>query len=364
MVRITTPCRLPSRWPTLLAGALLLAGGCSAPRRPLLVPDENSPVWPPPPHQARIRYLGQIASADDLGATRPVLAALGDLIAGRKEPVKLYGPRAAVCTPDGRFLFVSDPGGRCLHLFDLEQRRHRRILGPDQSPLLTPVDLCLGPDGSVFVCDSEAVAIHRYDAATGRWLESLRVPDELMRPAALAYDFERDELLVADSAGHDIKVLDRQGRLLRIIGRRGAAPGEFNFPCGIALAGQTLWVADAGNHRVQGLDLRGEPKAVFGHAGDAPGDLALPKDVAVDSDGHVYVVDARFENVQVFDEQGRLLLFFGQEGSGPGEFWLPGGIFIDANDRIWICDTYNGRLQVFEYLKLEQSDTSDKADAP
>jgi len=138
--------------------------------------------------------------------------------------------------------------------------------------------------------------------------------------------------------------------LLRIIGRRGTKPGEFNYPCDITFANNLLWITDSGNHRVQAVRPTGEPVASFGQAGDAPGDLALPKGIAVDPDGHVYVTDGRFENVQVFDSSGRLLLVLGEEGVGPGEFWLPGGVFIDERSRIWICDTYNGRVQVFEYL--------------
>ncbi len=357
-----------SRWPVhfrlgVLAASLAVCG-CARSTGPIFDASRSGLAWPPPPHPARIRYLGQIGSAADLRAPRSPLAALGDLAVGKKEPPRLYGPRAALCTPDGEALWVADPGGRCLHLFDLARRTYRRIEGPRAAPLLTPVDLCLGPDRSIYVCDSEAAAIHRFESHTGRLLESLRVPSELRRPAALIYDDSAGALFVVDAAGHDIKVLDRSGRLLRLIGRRGAAPGEFNFPCGIAAAGDLLWVADAGNHRIQGLKRSGEPVAQFGRAGDAPGDLALPKDVAADSAGHLYVVDARFENVQVFDTAGRLLLFFGEEGSGPGQFWLPGGISIDADDRIWICDTYNRRVQVFQYVGPAPAVPGAKAETP
>jgi hypothetical protein len=167
---------------------------------------------------------------------------------------------------------------------------------------------------------------------------------------ALYYDSAAQELFVVDAAAHDIKVLAPDGRLRRIIGRRGRGPGEFNFPCDIAENDGLIWIVDAGNNRIQGLTRNGLAAVVFGTAGDAPGDLALPKSLAFDSDGNLYVVDARFENVQIFDQTGRLLLFFGREGIGPGEFWLPAGICIDPFDRIWICDTYNGRLQVFDYV--------------
>jgi streptogramin lyase len=247
-------------------------------------------------------------------------------------------------------VWVADPGGRCLHLFNLESREYRKITGMGTTDLLSPVGLCLGPPGTVLVCDSEAVSIHRFADRDGSWLGTLRLPEDLLRPVAAYYDPASEDLWVVDVLGHDLKVLDGGGALKRIVGRRGTGRGEFNYPCDIAAAEDRLWIADTGNHRVQAITRDGQPLVAFGQAGDASGDLAMPKSVSVDSFGHVYVVDGRFENVQVFDPEGKLLLFFGEEGTGPGQFWLPTDVFIEATNRIWIADTYNRRLQVFEHV--------------
>ncbi|UCE60953.1 MAG: hypothetical protein JSU63_04215 [Phycisphaerales bacterium] len=269
---------------------------------------------------------------------------------GRRAPDKLYGPRAVFCADDGHSVWVADPGGRRVHVFDLEERTYTKITQVRGLPLRSPVDVAAGPEGTVMVCDSESVAIHLFSGDRDDDVNSLRLPEEIQRPVALHYAEQLEEIFVVDAAAHDIKVLDTTGRLLRMIGRRGSGPGEFNFPCDIVEYDGRLWVVDAGNHRIQALTPLGKPLSEFGREGDAPGNLALPKGIAFDSEGHAYVVDARFENVQVFDRSGRLLLFFGDEGTGDGEFWLPSGISIDSRDRIWVCDTYNGRLQVFDYL--------------
>jgi sugar lactone lactonase YvrE len=333
----------------LLCG--LAVAGCSQRLEPVFEQPRFPISWPAAAAEARIRYVGQLASSADLKPPRKAFQALGELLLGAKEPQTLYGPRAVLCNADGTRVWVADPGGRCLHRFDLESREYSKIERAGETHLLSPVGLCRGAEDSVFVCDSEDVAVHRISGSDGALLGSLRLPEEVQRPVALSYDPNSDELYVVDVGAHDIKVLGPQGDLLRIIGRRGRGAGEFNFPCDIADDGEVLWVADTGNQRVQGLARSGEVVAVFGQTGDAPGDLAMPKAIALDSDGHLYVVDARFENVQIFDRSGVLLLFFGQEGSGPGEFWLPGGIFIDQKDRVWVCDSYNGRVQVFDYLK-------------
>ena len=334
----------------VLLGFAWIISGCAKPAGPLFDAPSTAIAWPPPPNPARIRYVGQLRTEDDLKRARSGFDVLEEFLVGKKPPASLYGPRAVVCTKDANRLWVADPGGRCLHLFDLERRKYLKVQRIGDSQLLSPVGLTLGPAGSIYVCDAERVAIYRVSDRDGRYLGTLRLPDELQRPAAMIYDDTAQELFVVDVTAHDVKVLDGEGALLRILGRRGTGPGQLNFPSAIAADEHRLWVADSGNHRVQAITRHGEPVAAFGHAGDAPGDLALPKGVAVDSDGHVYVVDGRFENIQVFDREGRLLLFFGEEGAGPGEFWLPGGVFIESTGRIWVCDAYNRRLQVFQYF--------------
>jgi len=317
---------------------------------PIFIPIEPPIVWPAPPLEPRVRYVGQIRGAEDLKPPRKAFQGLGELLVGKEPPSVFYGPHSVVCTEQGSKLWIADPGGRCIHLLDLDTRTYTKIEWAGESRILAPVGLTRGPNGSVYVCDSEQVAIHRF-GGDGQWAESLRLPEDVLRPVAAHFDEGAGELWVVDVLAHDVKVLTREGSLVRVVGRRGNGPGEFNFPCDIASDGETIWVVDTGNHRVQGLNRRGEPIRTFGQAGDGTGDLAMPKAAALDREGHVYVVDARFENVQVFDRDGRLLLVFGEEGTKPGEFWLPAGVHVDERDRIWVADMYNRRVQVFQYLR-------------
>ncbi|MBI5863120.1 MAG: 6-bladed beta-propeller [Planctomycetes bacterium] len=329
--------------------ALALATGCQS-EQPIFAKSGSPLAWPEPPQTPRIRYVGQLRAASDLKPRRSLLESVGEALVGGPAAQPLYGPRAVLHTTEGDRLWVADAGGRCLHLFDLAQRRYQRVTQVGTTRLMSPVGLCAGPAGSLYVCDSESGLLHRLSDADGKSLESVILPDSISRPVALRYDPSHDEIFVADVQGHDIKVLARNGALRRTLGHRGTGPGEFNLPCDLALVGEKLWVADTGNQRVQCLALDGTPVSTLGSPGDAPGNLALPKGLALDSAGHVYVVDARFENFQIFDREGRLLLTVGAEGAGPGEFSLPSGIFIDSKDRIWLCDTYNRRIQVFDYL--------------
>jgi len=333
------------------AGVIVVAAACQRPLGPIFAVPSPPITWPSEPARAKIGYVGSLASSADLKSPRKPFQGVVDLFVGKSPAAELYGPRSVVTTGGGSRVWIADPGGRCLHLFDLHNREYKKMTHAGGERMLSPSGLCVGPGETIFVCDAEAASIHQLSEHTGALERSLHLADHLKRPVALCYDHSAEHLFVVDVAAHNVTVLGLDGRLIRVIGRRGSGAGQFNFPCGIANDGEIIWIADAGNQRVQGLSHVGDPVVTFGRAGDTPGRMALPKAVATDSDGHVYVLDARFENVQIFDRAGNLLLVIGEEGTGPGQFWLPAGIFVDPNDRIWICDMYNRRVQVFDRIK-------------
>ena len=103
------------------------------------------------------------------------------------------------------------------------------------------------------------------------------------------------------------------------------------------------------------------------------GDLSHPANVAVDSEGDVYVTDWGNLRVQVYEPEGDVITaLYGdavqlskageyiirrdsstivayqqvKDHSPMGLFERPTGIEIDAEDRVIICDT-RGRLQVY-----------------
>lgn len=65
-----------------------------------------------------------------------------------------------------------------------------------------------------------------------------------------------DSVYIADIKHHAIMVADRQGRLVRQIGREGQAPGEFIEPALLAANDRYVFVYDHGNRRVQVFDHR------------------------------------------------------------------------------------------------------------
>lgn len=328
---------------------LLLVGltGCQTPLRPIFAVHDPPIVWPNAPDRPRIRYVGELTGEGSLGARRNGWAAFRAALTGVEPTVAFSTPTAVEIV--GERVYVVDRDRRAVFVLDLEARTFDSITTAAGLPFEWLSGIAI-VDGMIAVTDSRRAAIFLFDA-DGQFVRT--IGDGLLdRPTGIAWLAAAGELWVLDTAVHACLVFDIDGTLLRSVGRRGGAAGEFNSPTGLTHAAAVgTVVADSMNFRVQLFDAEDRSRLVFGRKGDAAGDFALPRDVAVDSDGHIYVLDSRFENVQVFDRDGALLMAFGGEGDGPGEFALPSGITIDQQDRIWIADTYNRRVQVFQYLR-------------
>lgn len=82
-------------------------------------------------------------------------------------------------------------------------------------------------------------------------------PDEFGRITTVSTD-KSGRLWVADEFGHDIRVFDTRGALVRRIGREGQGPGEFLSIYSLAWVDDVLLALDLGNGRVAELSETGE----------------------------------------------------------------------------------------------------------
>lgn len=334
----------------LAAGAVLLTLGAQASIIAAAGDAASSPAavlaWPPPPAEPAVRYVRTVAGPTDWGITTSLFGQIVDTLVGKQAD---HFVRPTGAAERGGVLYVADPGAPALWILDAPQNRASRVDRIGDTQLVSPIAVALGPEDTVFVADTVLKKVFRLER-TGSLLE-VAAAGELARPAGLAYDPERRELYVADSAAHCVAVFGTGGKLLRKFGARGAGDGEFNGPTHVAFdrAG-VLLVTDALNYRLQAFDRDGRFLWKIGRQGDGSGDFAAPKGVASDAAGHLYVVDALFDTVQVFDTRGVLLFSFGERGIREGQLWLPGGIFINPRDEIYVADAYNRRIQVFRVV--------------
>lgn len=344
-------------------GLLVLFGGCATPVPRVLRLDSDGAagrkhiVWPSPPQIARYAWAGELLGEANLaepggeeGGGKGFLSWLAGVIVGEtRQPVRVQRPQSGAIDAAGR-IYVTDGGNAAVFVFDrVAGQLHVWDRAEGLTRFLSPVGIAVGPRGDIMVADSRLGIVARL-APNGEPRRSFG-RGVLEQPTGLAYDPQGERIYVSDTAAHDIKVFDEEGRLLKTIGRRGDGPGEFNYPTYLAFARGKLYVADTMNSRIQVLSADGtQVKLVFGKRGMSVGNLVRPKGVAVDSEGDVYVVEGYYDYLLVFNPRGELLLAIGGSGRAPGRFDLPTGVWVDGSDRVFVADMLNARVAVFQFL--------------
>lgn len=361
---LSVPAMLKRR--ELLAGAAL--GGLAGCAAPPPAPRESAPVlWPAPPELPRFAYQAALRSARSLSEASES-GQMRRLLTGEDDPAG-FGKPYAVAAAQGR-VYVGDTEGRRVFVFDLGRRRSFAFGVRREGELKKPAGIALDAAGNVHVVDASARRLVVFDAL-GLYRRDIDGAAEWVRPSGVAVRADGERVCVVDTGGveseaHRVLEYDAQGRLLRSIGRRGEAPGEFNLPVDAAFAPDgTLWVLDAGNFRLQAFDADRRPLRQFGSAGNGFGQFGRPRGLAVDGEGLLYVSDASFCNVQVFRPDGELLLAIGARGAedAPGRYRLPAGVAVDETGRLYLVDQYFHKVEVIrrvgeaEGRRLQQAAT-------
>ncbi|HWP57036.1 MAG TPA: NHL repeat-containing protein [Candidatus Acidoferrales bacterium] len=167
----------------------------------------------------------------------------------------------------------------------------------------------------------------------GSGIEQFNLPD--------AVGFTLDGKLVAgdtDNARFKIYSFDETGQTVRVVGREGSAPGEFDHSVAASLGSYKIY------HQVQGI--------------------------AVDRDGVVYVIDQGNRRVQAFDAEGKVLpdktiqlSYCAKETprcadglwqpSRKGEYTSPQGLATDHEGAVFLSDKGMSRIYRFVSGRLD-----------
>jgi streptogramin lyase len=138
-------------------------------------------------------------------------------------------------------------------------------------------------------------------------------------------------------------------------GSFGSEDGQFQDPSDVAIDSEgNVWVADGVNNCILKFNSKGEYLSQFGSYGAENGQFFAPYGLAIDSEGNIWVADTANSRIQKFNSKGEYLSKFGSEGGGNGQLYLPYDLAIDSKGNIWVADTTNSRIQKFnskgEYL--------------
>ena len=272
------------------------------------------------------------------------------LIFGNKNNPELIKPIAIYALSPNEFTIL-DQGSATIFQVKNYQKKIPKVLRKHKFNFSSLVSFCKFSNNEILFTDSRSNKIFKLNEEQNK-LDVFNNNLQLQQPTGIAYSTITNEIWIVETADHRISVLNEQGQLLKTIGKRGSAQGEFNFPTSICFDKfGNAYVIDAMNFRIQVFNKAGEVISVFGEPGNATGYFARPKGIATDSHGNIYITDALYHTVQIFDIKGNFLYQFGQQGRNKGQFWMPSGIYVDDNDYIYVADSYNARIQIFLLLE-------------
>jgi sugar lactone lactonase YvrE len=319
--------------------------------------DISTLIWPAPPDQPRIRYIGQYIGELDLLGKKQVKGGMLERIAGvtitPEERPRLGKPYGVAVDSKG-LVYVADTAQSVVFVFDLANKKLEYRGDKAPATILMPIGVAVDEEDRLFVSDSKLHQITCFGPKGN--VAGVFGADDLQRPAGMAVDNPLRRLYVADVAGQRIAVFDLDSfKLLHYFAeykdKDADRTGALTNPNSIAIDPDGLiYVTDAIIPRVSVYDTDGNFVRVWGKRGDGPGMFGRPKGIAIDADGHVYVADALVNRLQVFSPEGEPLLSFSGNGWGPGQFMLMAGLAIDSQNRIIAVDQMPARIEVFHYI--------------
>jgi sugar lactone lactonase YvrE len=280
---------------------------------------------------------------------------------------------------------------------------HATIDGTGKSSLNSPSGIAVDSAGNVWTTDSAKNDVAEF-AASGRAIKTFggggSGNGQFNDPEAIAVS--GSDVYVADSGNNRVEEFTTGGQFVATIGGPGTGNGQFTDPEGVAVdSAGDVYVSDTAGNRVEEFSQDGSfMKAITagmsnpqGLAIDAADDLWVaqngmydtsedsvieyspagteivslgagnnsnyagmsnPSDVAIDSQGNVYVTEPDYDLVQEFNVDSLYEGEFGTPGSNgtaaknqAGTLYLPSAVAAGSDGQVYVADTGNHRLTEF-----------------
>ena len=280
---------------------------------------------------------------------------------------------------DNKYLYAADRDGNRIQVFDQNGTFLFKFgqKGQGDGQFLVPYGLDVDVRGHVWVADRGNHRIQQFDGK-GNFISKFgnldghpsSEPGKFDNPRFVEVDKALKYVYVADSKNNRIEQFDINGNLVRIIGKSGDKPGEFNLPTTIEMDSKgNFFVTERGNERIQKFDSNWKPLLSWGTKGSSDNEFCHMEHIALDKNDNVYVTDPQSDKgcskqprVLKFDSNGNFITKFGSYGTEPGRFIDPEHLAIDNEGNVYVSDRSNNDIQVFSPITISQNGHSQKED--
>ena len=312
--------------------------------------DQVRRLWPTPPNQPRLEFVGVFTSEDDLEQSKEK-----ELLAtflGEGYGQQLTRP-TSVATLDTNTVLVSESGRGNIKVFDFAKGETRELFQSSSSLFEDPVDVTIDAEKNIFVVDQKNGFIAVFDNVLNP-THRIGTNVEFERLEKAAIDSVTQTLYVSDSALNKVFAFDPAGQLLFEVGEGEDPDSRLKSPHGLAVDSEGhLYMADTGNSKIKIFDSDGSFLRVFKFKSN-PGSSVLEKpwDLAFDSQGLLHIIDQKLAALITCNQNGEVLYatMASKRTNHSMGFNRPNDIHIDSKDRIFITDDLNNRFCIWQIL--------------
>jgi hypothetical protein len=211
--------------------------------------------------------------------------------------------------------------------------------------------LCFSVDSSpIQVFDYNGDYLHPFKINGGPQADSIGV-------ASLAID-EQDRMYLADEMGVRILCCNLSGDYVSgfsiLDGLKDKVRREQMLGA-IHLDGDLIYVSTPMIGSVYCYNKQGTLVKMVGRNGGGYGELAFPTAVSTDVQGNVLVLDKHRHMVISYDSTGKVNGEFGGLGRNPGWFYHPTAMLVDTRNRVWVAQGFRNLLQVLQLPLPEET---------
>ena len=209
-----------------------------------------------------------------------------------------------------------------------------------------PISALPNPDGSIWVVAYETNELVRFDV-NGLVLDRKRGPSNGFDRPMDIIRLHNGNMMVTESAGDRLSLLDEKGRFIKYFGKKGRGEGELVGPQYVAEDSfGNIYTTDFGNNRIVVFDADGNALLHFGGKSDVFDGLKSPTGIAV-VDDRIFVVDSVRGGIYEFDRAGNYHGVLVEDGTLKKpecmKTWESYLIIADLN-KVLTIDTSNGSV--------------------